>query len=75
MFAGDSPAGELGHERQVGQLAEGETDRFGVRPVVVAGHGPDAGRERHTRAASVTARAEVRAVALIVADPTTRVPS
>ena len=66
-------AGELGQVGKVRQLAEHGPHGFDVRRVVVAGHGPDAGRDRHRR--PVPWVAPTRCVALIVADPTTRVPS
>ena len=74
-----APSGQLRHVRQLGQLAEHDAQRFGVLPGVVglraerlaAGHGPDAGGQRHAGPAST----DTRDVAVIVADPTTRVPS
>ena len=68
---GRAAAGELGQVGQVGQLAEHDPDRFGVRAASSPGMDP-------TPVATVTAvpcAAPTRSVALIVADPTTRVPS
>ena len=67
---GRAATGELGQVRKVRQLAEHGAYRFDVRRVVAAGHGPDAGRDGHRCSGTPTRR-----VALIVAEPTTRVPS
>ncbi len=57
--------GQLGQVREVRQLAHHQSHRLGD---VGPGQGADAGREGH-------ARARVRAVLVMVAEPTTRVPS
>ena len=65
---GGAAAGDLGHVRQVGQLAEDEPDRLVEGVLVVPGVRPDAAGERHRAA-------DARDVAVIVQEPTTRVPS
>ncbi len=59
---------QLGQERKVGHLAQHHPQRLVEAARVVAGHRADAGRKGH-------ADTPVRAVALIVAEPTTRLPS
>ncbi len=67
---GRAAAGELGQVRQVGQLTEHGLQRLAERGRVVAGEGADArGGQPH---ASWRSRREAR---VIVAEPTTRVPS
>ena len=66
---GRAAAGHLGEVRQVGQLTEHEPHRLVEGVLVLAGVRPDSAGERHRVA---TRRADV---AVIVQEPTTRVPS
>ena len=68
---GGAAAGQLGQVRQVGQLAEHDAHGLGVVAVVVA----RAWTRRRWRASRGSTPTAVRAVAVIVAEPTTRVPS
>lgn len=61
--------GDVGKAAGRRQLAEHDPHRLGVGPRVVAGMGADAGGGRHR------CPAPTRPVALMVAEPTTRVPS
>jgi len=68
---GGAAFGELGQVRQVGQLAHDDAHGF-VR--VGPGEGADTRREGHA-GVSTSSTDDDRAVAVMVAEPTTRVPS